>query len=39
MVRYLPDVEKISVEELWGRDFNEKVLEAKAFEFVQNGKS
>jgi hypothetical protein len=38
MVRYLLDVEKISVEELFSRDFNEKELEAKVFEFIRNGK-
>ena len=38
MVKYLLDVEKISVEELFNRDFDEKELEAKVFEFIKNGK-
>jgi hypothetical protein len=38
MVKYLIDVEKISVEELFNKDFDEKELEAKVFEFIKNGK-
>lgn len=38
MVKYLLDVKKISVEELFNRDFDKKELEAKVFEFIKNGK-
>lgn len=38
MVIYLLDVEKISVEELFNRDFDKKELEAKVYEFIRNGK-
>lgn len=38
MVKYLLDVEKISVEELFNRDFDEKELQTKVFEFIKNGK-
>ena len=39
MVKYLLDVEKISVEELFNRDFDKKELEARVFEIVINEKS
>lgn len=39
MVKFLLDVEKISVEELFSRDFDLKELEAKTFGYIQNGKS
>jgi hypothetical protein len=38
MVKYLLDNEKISVEELFTRNFDEKELEAKVYEYVQHGK-
>jgi hypothetical protein len=38
MVKYLLDVEKISVEELFNRDFDEKELQTKVFEFIKYGK-
>jgi len=38
MVKYLLVEEKISVEELFNRDFDKKELEAKVFEFIKNGK-
>lgn len=39
MVRYLLDVEKMSVERLFSQKFDQKELEAKVYEFVQNGKN
>ncbi len=39
MVKYLLDVEKISVEELFNRNFDKKELEARVFEIVINEKS
>jgi hypothetical protein len=39
MVKYLLDVEKISVEELFNESFDKKKLEAKVYDYIQNGKS